>query len=111
MRLSTVMTAIGVVFVILVILGLATMFTLATIQARDEGGADGGRLLASLKTVPIPTTDLSGYLNSSPQAKGQMHLGADGKYPVYNANYTPATGDYPYHKLADVNDGNSRVID
>jgi hypothetical protein len=99
--------------------------------------------------VPIPTTNLSGYLNSSPQAKaaavalgkalfwdmqaggdgnqayasrhfnadadsrakGQMHPGADGKYPAYNTNYTPSAGDYPYHKLADVNDRNSRVID
>jgi hypothetical protein len=99
MTLSTVMTAIGVVFVILVVLALATMFTLASMWAWDEGGADGGRLLASLKTVPIPTTDLSGYLNSNPQAKGQMHLGA------------LAAGDYPYHKLADVNDRNSHVID
>jgi hypothetical protein len=110
MSLSTVMTAIGIVFVILVVLTLATMFTLASMWAWDKGGADGGTLLASLKTVPIPTTDLSGSLNSSPQAKGQMHLGADGKYPAYNTNYTPAAEDYPYQNSL-VNDRNSHVID
>ena len=40
-----------------------------------------------------------------------MHPGADGKYSAYNADYNACGRELPIHKLADVNDHNSRVND